>query len=156
MVFKELPPQDNLQAFIETAFNIKLPLSGDWGYTQENATIIENLPEGMTLNQLEHTLAMMRAQLEMTFPQEENNRYSGINVNEIRRKNITEEEKFEKVIYEVSGMREEDYKSFVQEYKDGYESNELDLDDHFKRRKEATLKREVIHWFKISSMNSKN
>ena len=151
-MFKELPTQDNLQAFIEAAFNIKFPLSGDWGYTQENATVIENLPEGMTVNQLEHTLAMMRAQLEMTLTQEESSRYSGINVNEKRREKITNADGFEKVIYEVSGMREEDYKCFVQEYKDGYESNELDLNDHFQRRKEATLKREVIHWFKISSM----
>ena len=152
-MFNELPTQDNLQAFIKAAFNIEFPLSGDWGYTQEQATIIEGLPEGMSRNQLEHTLAMMRAQLEMSLTQEENNRYSGINVNEKQRETITEGDKlFEKVTYEVTGMKEEDYNAFVQEYKDGYENNQLDLNDHFKRRKEATVVREVDHYFEVSQV----
>jgi len=152
-MFNELPTQDNLQAFIKAAFNIEFPLSGDWGYTQEQATIIEGLPEGMSRNQLEHTLAMMRAQLEMSLTQEENNRYSGINVNEKQRETITEGDKlFEKVTYEVTGMKEKDYNAFVQEYKDGYENNQLDLNDHFKRRKEATVVREVVHFFEVSQV----
>jgi len=153
-MFNELQAEDNLSAFINAAFNIEFPLSGDWGYTQEQATVIEGLPEGMSLNQLEHTLAMMRAQLEMSLTQEESNRYLGINVNEKKRESITVgTEVFEKVTYEVAGMKEEEYKHFVQEYKDGYESNELDLNDHFKRRKEATLIREVYHYFEVSSVS---
>jgi len=153
-MFNELPPQDNLQAYIKAAFNMEFPLSGDWGYTQAQATVIESLPEGISLNQLEHTLAMMKAQLEMSLTQEENNRYSGINVNEKKRESITVgTDIFEKVTYEVAGMKEEDYSTFVQEYKDGYESNELDLNDHFKRRKEATLIREVYHYFEVSKVS---
>ena len=153
-MFNELPPQDNLQAYIKAAFNMEFPLSGDWGYTQAQATVIESLPEGISLNQLEHTLAMMKAQLEMSLTQEENNRYSGINVNEKKRESIMiGTDMFEKVTYEVAGMKEEDYSTFVQEYKDGYESNELDLSDHFKRRKEATLIREVYHYFEVSKVS---
>jgi len=51
-----LQAEDNLSAFINAAFNIEFPLSGDWGYTQEQATMIEGLPEGMSLNQLEQPL----------------------------------------------------------------------------------------------------
>ena len=108
----------------------------------------------MSLNQLEHTFALVRAQLEMSLTQEESNRYSGINVNEKERESITEEtELFEKITYEVTGMKEEDYNAFVQEYKDGYENKELDLNDHFKRRKEATLGREVYHYFEVSKVS---
>jgi len=97
---------------------------------------------------------MMRAQLEMSLTQEESNRYSGINVNEKKRESIAVgTDIFEIVTYEVAGMREEDYKTFVQEYKDGYESNEIDLNDHFKRRKEATLIREVYHYFEVSKVS---
>jgi len=153
-IFKELVSEENLSAFINVAFNVEFPLSGDWGYREEQATVIEGLPEGMSLNQLEHTLAMIRAQLEMSLTQEESNRYSGINVNEKERETITKERKlFDKVTYEVTGMREEDYNAFIQEYKDGYESNKLDLNDHFKRRKEATLIREVIYYFEVSQVN---
>jgi hypothetical protein len=147
-MFNELPVQDDLQAFIKAAFNVEFPLSGDWGYTQERATVIESLREGMSLNQLEHTFATIRAQLEMSMSQES---YRGINVNEKKRDTITKKDKlFEKITYKITGMREEDYNAFVQEYKDGYENKELDLNDHFKRRKEATLVREVVHYFEVS------
>jgi len=148
--FNELPQQDNLQAFIKAAFNIEFPLSGDWGYTKEKATVIENLREGMPLNQLEHTITTIRTQIEMS----EKNAYRGINVNEKERENISEGDRlFEKVTYEVTAMKEEDYNAFVQEYKDGYENKELDLNDHFKRRKEATLGREVYHYFEVSKVS---
>jgi len=149
--FNELPPQDNLQAFIKAAFNIEFPLSGDWGYTKEKATVIENLREGMPLNQLEHTITTIRTQIEMS----EKNAYRGINVNEKGRESINNSDNklFEKVIYEITAMKEEDYNSFVQEYKDGYKNKELDLNDHFKRRKEATLIREVCHYFEVSNVS---
>jgi len=151
---KELPSQENLQAFIQVAFNIELPLSGDWGYTQAGATVIEGLPEGVSLSQLEHTLAIMRAQLEMSMTQEEKERYAGINVNEKRRKTITKgEDIFERVTYEVTGIKEQKYNAFIQEYKEGYENKNLDLNDHFKRRKEATLVREVVHYFEVSKVS---
>jgi hypothetical protein len=153
--FKELPAQENLHEFIKAAFNIELPLLGDWGYTQARATIITKLHENMPMNQLEHTFATIRAQLEMSMNQEANNSYRGINVNEKTRETMKEKDKlFEKVTYEVTGMREEDYNAFVQEYKDGYDNNTLDLNDHFKRRKEATLVREVVHFFEVSQTNS--
>jgi len=148
--FNELPPQDRLQEFILAAFNIEFPLSGDWGYTFERATTIESLREGMPLNQLQHTFATIRAQIEMS----EKSAYRGINVNEKSRESISNDNKlFEKVTYEITAMREEDYNKFVQEYKDGYENNELDLNDHFKRRKEATLTREVYHYFEVTKVS---
>ena len=151
---KELPSQENLQAFIQVAFNIEFPLSGDWGYTQAEATVIEGLPEGVSLSQLEHTLAIMRAQLEMSMTQKEEARYAGINVNETQRETITQgEDIFERVTYEVTGIKEQEYNAFIQEYKEGYENNTLDLNDHFKRRKEATLVREVVHYFEVSRVS---
>ncbi len=54
----------------------------------------------------------------------------------------------EKVSYEVSAMKESDYASFIQEYKDNFEKSDFDMEGHFKRRKEATLKREIVYFFK--------
>jgi len=34
----------------------------------------------------------------------------------------------------------------------GYETEMFDISNHFKRRKEATLIREVIHYFEVSSI----
>ena len=46
-------------------------------------------------------------------------------------------------------MREDDYTSFINEYKEESETKGFDMADHFKRRKEATLTREVTHWFEV-------
>ena len=45
-------------------------------------------------------------------------------------------------------MLESDYAKFIDEYKDGYGKEGFDIQDHFKRREEATLKREVVYWVK--------
>jgi len=150
-IFNELTQQDNLQEFIKTTFDINFPLSGDWGYSKEKATIIDSLPKEMPLNQLQHTLTTIRAHLEMNITQEKENRYGGINANEKARETITQGANvFEKITYEITAIQEELYNAFIKEYKAGYESEELDLNEHFKRRKEATLVREVEHYFEVS------
>jgi hypothetical protein len=48
-------------------------------------------------------------------------------------------------------MKEDLYKTFIKEYKEGYE-NGLDLSEHFKRREEATLTREVVYYFEVGNI----
>ena len=52
--FTALQKNKDIQALIKSTFDTDLALSGGWGYTPEEATIINALPEGMTLPQLEH------------------------------------------------------------------------------------------------------
>jgi hypothetical protein len=153
--FKQLTENENIQELIKTTFDADLPLSGDWGYSREKATIIESLPQGMPIKQLEHTLTTIRAHLEMNITQDKENRYGGINANEKSREVITESNTtFEKITYEITAIKEDLYNAFIKEYKAGYESEELDLNEHFKRRKEATLTREVIHYFDVKNIIS--
>jgi hypothetical protein len=148
--FNELPEQENIQKFIKDTFAVDFPLSGDWGYNQEKATVIESLPQGMPPKQLQHTLTTIRAHLEMNITQEQDKRYGGINANEKSREIISNDTKvFEKVNYEITAIKEDLYNAFIKEYKAGYESEELDLNEHFKRRKEATLIREIVHYFEV-------
>ena len=149
--FNDLRKQDNIQEFIKTTFDIDFPLSGDWGYEKAKATVINSLPKGMPLKQLEHTLTTIRAHLEMNITQEKEKRHGGINANEKLRETIIEGTAvFEKITYEITAIQEDLYNAFIKEYKAGYESEELDLNEHFKRRKEATLIREVVHYFEVS------
>ena len=149
--FNQLIEQDNIQEFIKTTFDIDFPLSGNWGYSEEEATVIDSLPHGMPLKQLEHTLTTIRAHLEMDITQEKENRYGGINANEKSRELITKETAtFEKITYEITAMKEDLYNAFIKEYKAGYENEKLDLNEHFKRRKEATILRETVHYFEVS------
>jgi len=141
--FKEIQPGDEIKEVIKAAFDTDMDVQGEWGYTKELATIIKN-SEG--IKQMEHTLAMMRAYIEMNMTLEKEERYGSINLNETNRE---EQDGFHKVTYEISAMKEDEYAGFIDEYKEGHSKPEFDISDHFKRRKEATLVREVTHWFKL-------
>jgi len=143
--FKEIVAEENLREFVKVAFNADLEIDGAWGYTKELATVISKENEG-SVAQLEFTLATMRAYLEMNMTLEEEERYGAINLTEVKREEL---DGFEKVTYEISAMKERDYKIFIAEYKEKNGEADFDMSQHFQRRKEATLTREVIHWFKI-------
>ncbi len=90
----------------------------------------------------------MRAYIEMNMTLPEEERYGSINPKEIERESFSEADSlYDKVTYEVSGMKENLYADFINEYKNNAEKPGFDLADHFNRRKEATLKRTVVHWF---------
>ena len=151
--FNPLQENTNIQELIKTTFDADLPISGDWGYSKEKASIIAVLPQGMPLPQLEHMLTTIRAHLEMNITQEEANRYGAINANEIsREENQNNGLIYAKVTYEVTAIKEDLFKQFIHEYKEGYEKEGFDLNDHFKKRKEATLTREVVHYFEVSNI----
>jgi hypothetical protein len=135
ITFHTLKEDTNVQELIKETFDADLPLSGSWGYTQDKVSIIEALPEAMPLKQLQHTLATIRAHLEMNITQVEENRYAGINANEKEREVIKSgDTTFEKVSYEITAIKEPLYHAFIKEYNAGYENETLDLNQHFKRR----------------------
>lgn len=140
--FEELKSEDNLKKVIKVAFDTTLDISGGWGYNLKDVTIIHSL--NMPLEQLQHTLASMRCYLEMNMVQPLENRYASINLKELKRE---EESSCEKVIYEVTAMKEELYNKFIDAYKKGYGKKSFDLNAHFEARREATLKREIKHYF---------
>ncbi len=146
MTFKEIEVENNLQELVKVAFNSDLKIDGAWGYTQPLATVIKEGNE-VPIAQIEFTLATMRAYLEMNMTLQESERYSAINLRELSREKV--DDVYDKVIYEISAIKELEYKAFIKEYKENLEKPEFDMSAHFAKRKAATLKREVIHWFKI-------
>ena len=148
-VFQVLSTEDNLKEIIKSAFDTDLPIGGAWGYTQALSTHIYN--SDIPYNQLEHMFASMRAYVEMNMTREENKRYGNINVNEASREVHTHNQNtYHKVVYQITAMQESTYKTFIKEYKENYGKETFDLTLHFDKRKEATLHREIIHWFKIN------
>jgi len=145
--FIQIQPGDDIKKVIKAAFDADLDVSGEWGYTQELATVIDDSEQ---VSQLEHTLASMRAYIEMNMTLEKEDRYGSINLNEKDREELqTDEGLFHKVDYEVSAIKEDLYADFINEYKEGHATPGFDISDHFKRRKVATLIRDVVYWFKI-------
>jgi hypothetical protein len=152
-IFQNIPSDEPIHKIIKAAFDTDLPLEGGWGYTQALATVIAANPESIPLSQLEHMIASMRAYLEMNMTLPEKERYGSINLNEITRETIKNREQlFHKVSYEISAMRENAYAAFIEEYKEGYGKEGFDMENHFTRRKEATLTRIETHWFEVSQV----
>ena len=146
--FQQLKSDNDLRMIIKSAFDMDLDISGDWGYTQALSTIIHSTDT--PIEQLEHIFASMRAYVEMSMTLEKEDRYGSINVNEKSREVLNiDSQTYHKVSYEITAMKEDVYAFFIKEYKEKSENKDFDIAEHFKRRKEATLIREVIHWFKI-------
>ncbi|HFU77231.1 MAG TPA: hypothetical protein ENK98_05800 [Epsilonproteobacteria bacterium] len=149
--FTELKSDNDLKQIIKAAFDTDLDIEGSWGYTQESATIILSSPTPIT--QFEHMFASMRAYVEMNMTLAEDERYGSINTNEIRREHLViDGHTYDKVTYKITAMKETVYASFIAAYKEGYGKESFNISKHFKQREEATLSREVIHWYEVSSL----
>jgi hypothetical protein len=147
MIFKQIAPVDDMAKVIEETFGIKLNISGGWGYDNKSAVKVHSLE--IPIDQFLHTFASIRANIEMNLTQPEDQRYGGINVNFIDGQQfIIENRTYDYITFEISAMREKEYAQFIQEYKDNYGKNrDFDLNDHFKRREEATISIESSFWF---------
>lgn len=148
VTFKQLKSDDAIKEVIKTAFDADLDVSGGWGYSQQEATVIESAT--VPFSQLEHMLASMRTYIEMnmTLPPEE--RYGSINLNEIHREQIKEDDLvYDKVTYEITAMKEEHYTAFINAYKEGLGKEEFDITEHFNQRKKATISRNETFWFEV-------
>ena len=148
--FSPLPDNDPVQDVIRAAFDADLDISGGWGYTPDTPLVLHALPPSESLPQTQHMLASMRTYLEMHLTRPKKERYGSINLNEIERH--TEERNgkhVECVHYKVEAMKEHDYETFIEEYKEGYGRPDFDLNDHFQRRKQATFQRTIVMCFEI-------
>jgi len=147
--FAPLPQNEPIKTVIKAAFDADLDIEGGWGYDTQAPLIIKALPEDHSKEQLQHMLASMRCYLEMhmTLPKEK--RYGSINLNEKHRR---KEGTLESVTYSVEAMKESDYERFINEYKEGYGKSDFDMNDHFRRRKAATLRRDITVVFDISAL----
>jgi len=154
--FKNIKDNQDIKDTIESIFNINLAITGGWGYTIENATIIKEYKDKLPLNQLEHMIVSMRVHLEMNITQDKNSRYAGINANELNREIILKNSlTYDKVTYIVTAIKDDLYTEFMKDYKNGYGTDSFNITEHFKKRKEATLTREIIHYFEVTNLTNK-
>jgi predicted small secreted protein len=151
MEFEKLKADNNIKEIIKSAFDAELDIDGNWGYTQEEATILKQI--NVSILQAEHTLISMRSYIEMNMTLPKEDRYGSINVVEKSREKVELDNKiYDKVLYSVSAMKENIYASFINEYKANYGKNDFDMGEHFDKRKEATIKREILYWFEITQV----
>jgi len=144
--FKELDRVDSIKEVIKDVFGVDLDISGGWGYNASTVVVINSI--SMPKEQFINLFATIRANIEMNLTLEKEDRYGGINIsieNIIQKKvdNIS----YDVVSCNIKAIKEDIYSKFIKEYKDGYGKKEFDLSNHFKRRKDNTIIREVEFWF---------
>ena len=148
--FKPITSSNDMREVLKSAFDVDLEVAGAWGYNKEKSTVLQENHNNLPLNQFEHTLASMRTYLEMNMTQEKEDRYGSINLKEVSRESFDDNGlTYHEVSYEITAMKDDDYATFISEYKEGYGKDTFDLNDHFKRRKERTLTRTVKYWFEV-------
>ena len=150
--FTLLESNNDLKEIIQSAFDAQLHIDGSWGYQEDQATIIHSTE--VPISQFEHMFASMRAYTEMNMTKEPHERYGSINLNEVSREVVEKESKiYHKIQYKITAMQEDSYATFINAYKEGYGKETFNISEHFKQREEATLSREVTHWFEVSQLS---
>jgi hypothetical protein len=147
MEFKQIEPVDEISKVIQDVFGVKLDISGGWGYSHKSPVIVNSLE--MPIDQFLNMFATIRANIEMNLTLEEDERYGGINISFLEGEQFTvENQTFDHIRFEITAMPEQEYAKLIQEYKDNYGKNrDFDMDAHFKKRKELTIKIESDFWF---------
>ena len=147
MEFKQITPVDNISGLILDVFDVKLDISGGWGYDYKKPVVIDNID--MSIDQFLNLFANLRSNIEMNLTLEEDDRYSGINVHFLDGEQFTIENKtYDHIRFEITAMKDKEYIKVIQEYKDNYGKNEnFDMDKHFKKREELTIKVVADFWF---------
>lgn len=147
MEFKQIAPVDDISKVISEVFDVKLDISGGWGYDNKTAVVVHSLDT--SIDQFLNLFASLRANIEMNMTLEEDDRYGGINVHFIDGEQFSIENKtYDHIRYNVTGMREKDYAEVIKEYKENYGKNKnFDMDRHFKKRDELSIKLVSDFWF---------
>jgi hypothetical protein len=148
MEFKHIEPVEDMPKIIFDVFGVKLDICGGWGYSHKDPLIV-NSPT-MPIDQFLNMFATIRATIEMNLTLEKEDRYGGINVHFLEGEQFTiENQTFDHIRFETTAMKEKEYATLIQEYKDNYGKNEnFDMDAHFQKRKVLTIKVESDFWIK--------
>lgn len=148
-----------------------LPISGGWGYTKEDACIINRndplvdpaLPfDGVAL---EHVFVEKRIYEEMIIFRPKDDKFTGMRWDLQKQQLIQENGRtFDMLVFEVTAFRDKDWEELRAEYEgpQGYGTSKFDPEAHEQKRKEKMLRFTREFWFDITSffgnvhMRSKN
>ncbi len=144
MKFAKLERVDNLKEFIKDNFEVELPVSGGWGDSIEEAVEIKDA--NMPIKQIEHIFATIKANIQMHLLLPKKDRFGGINLKEIKRES---KDSYDIVEYEIEAIKEDIYAKLIDEYKEGYGKDDFNMEEHFKKREDATFRRIDTIYFKI-------
>jgi hypothetical protein len=152
-------PRDVLAADFKS-LGAGLPISGGWGYTKEDACIVNkndphadpSLPfDGIAVERL---FVEKRIYEEMIIFRPDGETFSGIHW-ELLEQNLVKEagRSFDRLLFEITALLDNDWQALKAEFEgpNGHGSPDFDMLAHAKKRQEKTVRLTREYWFDITS-----
>jgi len=138
----------------------RLPISGGWGYSKEDAVIIDKndpvVPKGIPFDgiSVERTFVEKRIYEELIIFNPNESKFSGIKWELIKQELQNDEEKsFDVLFFDVTAVPDADWEQLKKEWEsnDGFQESQLALNAHIKKRNSKTIHYQTEYWFDITS-----
>ena len=140
----------------------ELPIKGGWGYTKEDAIIIDK--NDHTVNPkvpfdgvgLEYIIAEKRIYEALIILRPQEDRFSGIRWKLLSQDLIHDGDKsYDKLIFKVTAHRDKDFESLKVIWESNQSNPDFDREEHLKRHEELLCYYETEYWFDITSFFGK-
>ena len=138
----------------------ELPIRGGWGYSQEDAVIIDKndpvVPSGIPFDgvEIEYIFVEKRIYEELIIFRPPEERFAGIKWNLLKQR-LTEHNgrSYDLLTFEVTALPGKDCEELKGEWEgpNGYGSSGFDVDAHFSKRDAKAIRYVTEYWFDITS-----
>jgi len=152
-------PREVLAACFKS-LNGGLPIHGGWGYTQNDACIV-NRDDPLVNKEMpfdgvgiEYSFVQKRTYIEMIILRPEGEKFSGIEWKLLSQNVVSESGQiFDRMVFEINALKDDDWEELKKEYEGeyGYGHPDFDLVLHNKKRSEKTNSFVKEFWFDITS-----
>ncbi|MBV2235314.1 MAG: hypothetical protein KUL75_07180 [Sterolibacterium sp.] len=155
--------EESPREILATDFNSPpggLPIRGGWGYSQEDACVIDKndplVDPSLPFNGVgvEYIFVEQRIYEEMIIFRPEGERFSGIEW-ELQMKSTVRKEGriFDNLVFEITAFSDEDWEELRAEFEEpnGYEHPAFDSEAHERKRQEKMVRFTREFWFDITS-----
>ncbi len=143
-------------------FEIDLPIDGGWGFSQEDACIIDandpTVSKVIPFNgaSIEHVFVEKRIYEQLIVSRPHGDRFSGISWNLLSQSLFRDGDRCYDVLeFEVEALPDQAWETLKAEWEgpEGYGHPDFDVDAHNARREEKTVRFESTFWFDITSFH---
>jgi len=138
----------------------ELPISGGWGYSKEDAVVIDKndsaVPKGLPFDGvgIEYVFVEKRIYEELIIFRTEDSRFSEIDWKLIKQRLVSDgDRKFDVLTFEVTAIPDADWQLLESEWErnNGFQSSQSALEAHIEKRNSKTQHYTTEYWFDITS-----
>lgn len=140
----------------------ELPIKGGWGYTKEDAIIIDKNDHTVDSKVpfdgvgLEYIIAEKRIYEELIIQRPEDDRFSGIRWNLLSQDCIHEGDRiYDNLVFKVTAHREKDFEELKNIWESNLTNPKFETEEHLKKHEELLCHYESEYWFDITSFYGK-